>query len=99
MNKLDASERDLVGAWIVSSEGFRADETCARIEWLVREVLQQVAVSPQWGAWQTLFRDPADGRLWERTYPEGERQGGGPPRLTNISLDDAVARYGVEVVR
>lgn len=93
--KLQSRETDLVGTWISIGPAVRADETCRRIEWLVKEVLQEVAVSPQWGAWETLFRDPEDGRFWERTYPQGHMHGGGPPRLTCISPEEARAKYAI----
>jgi hypothetical protein len=92
--KLQPHETDLVGEWIPERGTVHADDICRRIEWLVREVLEEVAVSPQWGAWETLFRDPSDGRYWERTYPKGEMHGGGPPRLTCISAEQAKAKYG-----
>jgi hypothetical protein len=94
MNNLQHSERDLVGNWIPGDGGLQADETAKRIEWLTSSVLKKIADSPQWGAWETLFLDPADGRYWERTYPKGEMHGGGPPRLTCIGKDEARAKYG-----
>jgi hypothetical protein len=57
--------------------------------------LVELARSPD--GWATLFRDPADGRLWEHTYPESDLHGGGPPALQVISPDDARAAYGIEV--
>lgn len=93
--KLQPQETDLVGRWISIGPTVRADEACRRIEWLVKDVLEEVAVSPQWGAWETLFRDPEDGRFWERTYPEGHMHGGGPPRLTCISPEEARAKYAI----
>ena len=93
MNKLDASERELIGRWIPSTGGLQADDTAKRIEWLTAEILEKVADSPRWGAWETLFRDPADGRLWERSYPQGEMEGGGPPRIATIPADEARTKY------
>ncbi|MBW2453417.1 MAG: hypothetical protein JRI68_02850, partial [Deltaproteobacteria bacterium] len=54
---------------------------------------EQVAISERYGAWKTLFRDPSDGRLWERTYPEGHLQGGGPPMLSTVTEEQARRRY------
>jgi hypothetical protein len=73
----------------------RADDTCKRIDWLVNEALEEVAVSPEWGTWEVLYRDPSDGRYWERTYPEGNMQGRGPPRLRCILLEEARAKYSL----
>jgi len=93
--KLQPDETDVLGHWIETRDGVRADDTCRRIDWLVKEVLEEVAVSPEWGAWEVLFRDPSDGRYWERTYPEGDMQGGGPPRLRCISFEEASAKYSL----
>jgi hypothetical protein len=43
--------------------------------------------------WETLYRDPATGDLWEVTYPHSEMHGGGLRRLQAISLADARAKY------
>jgi hypothetical protein len=47
-------ETDVMGRWIETRGGVRADDTCGRIDWLVNEVLEEVAVSPEWGAWEVL---------------------------------------------
>lgn len=96
MKKLQADEKELVGGWVPGDKGLQADETAKRIEWLILIALEKIADSPQWGAWETLFRDPDDGRLWERTYPQGELHGSGPPTLTNISMEQARTKYGIE---
>ena len=92
MNKLDANETKLIGEWVTSGTSVVADETCNRIEWLVKDILVEVAV----GNWQKLFRDPDDGRFWEMIYPQSELHGGGPPSLINISEDEASSRYKLE---
>lgn len=92
--KLLPNETELTGRWIVEGQEVRRDATCERIEWLIAHHLVQIAVSKQWGAWETLFQDPDDGRFWERTYPQGELQGGGPPQLRCLSVDKARRKYG-----
>jgi hypothetical protein len=94
VTELDAVETVLIGQWMSDGKHMHADEVCARIERLTSQVLHKVAVSRDYGAWETLFRDPKDGRLWERTYPQGELHGGGPPRLAVISPDEARRKYG-----
>jgi hypothetical protein len=94
MKILQLGERDLMGAWVPGGgRELEADETAKRIEWLTSMVLEKGADCPRSGGWESLFRDPTDGRLWELTYPQGEMHGGGPPRLTNISETDARKKY------
>lgn len=90
---LQADETLLLGAWVETAHGVEADATCKRIESLVRESLRQVAHHPEYGAWETLFQDPADARYWERFYPQGEMQGGGPPALRLLEGAAAKAKY------
>jgi hypothetical protein len=92
--KIQPSEKTLVGEWIVQGDKVRGDATCKRIEQLITVHLKQIAVSKEWGAWEMLFQDPDDGRYWERTYPQGDRHGGGPPQLQWLSADEARRKYG-----
>jgi len=92
--KLLPQETELIGKWVEQGQEVRRDTTCERIERLIADHLKQIAVSEQWGAWETLFQDPDDGRYWERTYPQGELQGGGPPQLRCLSADEAKRKYG-----
>ena len=62
-----------------------------RIETLVEQILQKVDVDDS--GWDTLFRDSEDGRYWELTYPHSSWDGGGPPRLTYLSPEEARAKY------
>ena len=88
-------ENLLKGEWIQSGSTVVPDETCKRIDHLVTNVLEKVAESPTWGAWEILYRDPFGGRLWERTFPKGEVHGGGPPQLSYISHEQAKEKYGI----
>lgn len=67
------------------------DEACRRIHALVAGPLEYLGADAT--GWDALYRDPSDGRLWERTYPQSERHGGGPPRLTVIHPETARSRY------
>lgn len=99
MTKLQPNETILTGKWLVQDGQTRRDTISERIQWLISHQLQKVADSPQWGAWETLYRDPDDGRYWERTYPRGEMQGGGPPQLKCLTAEEAVQKYRVELVK
>ncbi len=91
--KLLATESELLGKWVVLNGKTQADSTCERIEWLTKTYLIKVATSKKYGDWEILFQDPNDGRYWERTFPQGEMQGGGPPRLSLLGPDEARAKY------
>jgi hypothetical protein len=93
MKPLEPNEKDLVGKWINDRGKVVGDAVDQRIVWLTSKVLTRVAFHPEYGAWETLFKDPDDGRYWERTYPQGEKHGGGPPRLSLISEDWAREKY------
>ena len=93
--RLRPDEVGLTGQWVFDGTSMQRDDVCERIEELTSRVLEHVAFSKTHGAWETLFRDPEDGRFWERTYPQGELQGGGPPRIAVISPEDARRKYGV----
>ena len=92
MMPLRPDETELTGHWrFIAGKPF-ADETCERIQQLVGERLVKIAIDTS--GWQTLYRDPQDSRLWELTYPQGDMQGGGPPKLSCISVERARAVYG-----
>src|ERR1700735_4366271 len=91
MTPLRPDETELTGHWRVVAGNTIADETCERIQQLVRERLVKIATDNS--GWQTLYRDPQDSRLWELTYPQGAMQGGGPPKLTCVSVQRAKAVY------
>jgi hypothetical protein len=97
MTTLKPYEVELTGTWVFDGKVMHQDQVCARINNLTSHVLEQVAVSKLYGAWETLFRDTFDGRLWEKTYPQGDLQGGGPPRLAVISTEEAIRKYGIDM--
>lgn len=94
MKNLTPEETELSGDWVLVDGRVHKDAVAERIDFLIREVLVKVAVSPEAGAWETLFRDPTDGRYWERIYLRSYMHGGGPPTLRWISKGDAEQKYG-----
>jgi len=90
---LKSYETELIGNWINGGAGFVGDAVELRINKLIASDLEKVAVSPETGAWETLYRDPNDRRYWELTYPRSEMLGGGPKRLANISDSAARSKY------
>jgi hypothetical protein len=94
MMKLQPGETLLTGSWVMENSQMHGDATCERIHWLIAHHLQKIADSPQWGAWETLYKDPDDDRYWERTYPRSGMHGGGPPQLKNLTTGEAEQEYG-----
>jgi len=93
MNDLEPGESVLIGQWLVDGGRVIGDETCERIDWLIHSRLERLARDSS--GWETLYRDPRDGRLWELTYPQSHMHGGGPPDLRLISSDAATSKYGI----
>ncbi|MDB4881473.1 MAG: hypothetical protein JWL95_239 [Gemmatimonadetes bacterium] len=91
--ELGPEERQLTGAWGEMQEGVLGDEVDRRIFWLVRHRLRPRATAS--GGWDQHFVDPRDGRYWELTFPQGTLFGGGPRQLTQLSAEDAAAKYGI----
>jgi hypothetical protein len=75
--ELQPEEPELIGSFVDDQGVIRSDESADRIRWLTSNSLRKVAVSPTYGAWETLFVDPRDGRYWEQTFPHSEMHGGG----------------------
>ena len=89
--KIEPGETVLEGGWIELGSRIVPDETTARIRRLIRTQLTQLAASPDGSS--ALFRDSADGRLWELTYPSGYFHGAGPPKLAVLGPAEAAERY------
>jgi immunity protein 27 of polymorphic toxin system len=88
---LRSDEHDLVGKWLDVGGRIEGDAVTERIRVLAAEQLVRLASSAD--GWDTLYRDPADGRLWELTYPHSEWHGGGPPRLRELDAAEAARKY------
>lgn len=88
-----AHETELVGRWQAGARKIKGDATCDRIAWLVSQYL--VPLGADACNWDELYRDPETGDLWERTWPQPELHGGGPPRLARIDAEAAREKYGL----
>lgn len=95
MEHLLPYETELTGRWIEAAGQVRGDDFCNRISYLTSASLDLIQNHPKFGGWTTLFRDRADGRYWERSYPQSELHGGGPPALRWISDDEVMSEYGL----
>jgi Immunity protein 27 len=91
MKIIESSETKITGRWILRDNEVIADETAKRIQWLISSYLEKVAG----GGWETLYKDPQDGRYWELTYSHSEWHGGGPPQLSFLPTEIANTKYKV----
>jgi len=92
---IDPDETFIRGGWEYVEGRMVPDPVLRRIQKLVHNHLQRVTNTSD--GWETLFRDPVDGRLWERSYPQGEMHGGGPESLRCIDNDSAQQKYGIKL--
>jgi hypothetical protein len=92
--KLDPDESLLTGSWIIQDGKVRGDTICERIDWLLSQYLKKITDSNQHAGWKALYRDPADGRYWERVYPQSELHGSGPAQLRCLTPEAAAQKYG-----
>jgi hypothetical protein len=92
---LRPDETDLIGNWIKSGDNVVGDSIEVRIGQLIANDLRMISVNPKSGGWEILYRDFYDGRYWELTHPHSEMHGGGPRRLTCISIDQAKNKYQI----
>jgi hypothetical protein len=91
MRPLLPEETEITGKWIMVQDSLQEDETCRRINVLIKGYL--IEVGRDESGWDVLYRDPHDDRLWELIYPHSELQGGGPPQLRNVSLEEADHKF------
>lgn len=83
---------ELVGTWLVdASGGVAGDQATNRIWELVRHRFTRIAERDD--GWTVLYRDPETMTYWELTFPHGELQAGGPPKLTKLSAELLGQRY------
>src|SRR4051812_31910696 len=92
---LRPQETRLVGQWLFAGQVSKPDGVTERIDSLVRDSLVRIASDKS--GWDTLYRDPSDGRFWELLYLQSDRHGGGPPSLVVIAQSDAEQKYGAGV--
>ncbi len=88
---IQSSEIEINGAWIEQNGKMVADPNSVRIADLIANKLLKLAVAD--GGFSTLYVNQSDSRLWELSYPQSDGHGGGPPRLSQISSEDASLKY------
>jgi len=88
---IEPHEQEILGNWFLQNGKVIADESCKRIHQLVRDYL--VFIKTDETGWDKLYREPQNGRYWEKVYLGSEAHGGGPPSLRHITHKDAHAKY------
>lgn len=89
MEPLREDETLLQGFWLDLGSRMVPDANWERINQLIAGHLELLA---RGSAGSSLHRDPTDGRYWEKT-PVAASLPEGPPRLENISPEQARSRY------
>ena len=57
-------------------------------ERVLKETDRMERLNASGGGWETLYRDPDDGRFWKLTFPKSYMHGGGPPALILVSIGE-----------
>ena len=87
MEGLKPEETELIGMWLDLGNRVVGDAIQDRIDWLTETQLELLSADP--AAEERLYRDPRDGRLWERT----PLVKGGPSRLALVTAEFAAGKY------
>jgi len=91
---LRADEQRLDGLWELRDGHVVGDAACERIETLITKHLERITTDAS--GWDTLYRDPQDGRYWELVYLHSEMHGGGPPSLIQVQKSVIKEKYGLD---
>ena len=90
--RLKPEDTILQGYWLDLGSSVVSDARWDRIIRLTEEILELLATRDE--GKERLYRDPADGRLWEATTVAPELPAS-PPLLQVVSPEQAVAKYGI----
>lgn len=94
MTTIKADESEFQGYWLDTGSSVAPDYNWERIRRLTTEYLEELAAIHN--GHEKLYRDPADGRLWELT-PVDPNLPAGPPLLRVISPSQAQAKFAVSL--
>lgn len=94
MIRIKPEETELRGYWLDVGSAVTPDSNWERIQRLTSEYLELLATGSD--GQEQLYRDPADGRLWELA-PVAPSLPAGPPWLRVISPSQAKEKYSVSL--
>lgn len=89
--KLQPEDTLIQAFWIDLGSSVVPDYSWERIDYLTKDCL---VLLKEHASGDKLYRDPADGRLWELIHPNQHLAGGGPPILKVTSDEQASEKYG-----
>jgi hypothetical protein len=92
LSLVDSPHTEYIGGRYFKDGVMHADEVTEFIEREATGYLDQLGADET--GWNLLYRDRRDGRYWEMTYPQSSLQGGGPPALRLLAMDEVRSRFG-----
>jgi len=94
-NRIQPHETEFAGKWVIEGGRVRGDATCERLKWLTQTYLVPIAyrVQSPGRKQEALYRDPIDGRLWERSFQLNKTNRDGPARLAVLTPQQAEEKY------
>jgi hypothetical protein len=92
--EIQPDETLITGSWIFVNGRMVEDAAQKRINALSSGLLERIAETS--GGWEILYRDPRDGRYWEKTFPHSGMHGGGPASLRALDGKTIREKYGFE---
>lgn len=91
MRSILPHETEITGTWIMVPGSQTEDANCHRIAEILKSDLTELGRDES--GWDALYRDRNDQRLWELIFPQSDLQGGGPPKLRCLSIEQAKSKY------
>ena len=85
LNKLHIKphETEIIGRYFLRKGQLVPDDNCERVAQLINGYLEFMAKDKT--GWTSLYKDPNDGRYWEKAYLQNETHGGGPASLRVVT--------------
>lgn len=86
---------EIIGEWMKKDGKVIGNKNCDIIEHLIRQHMTKI--SDRDGGWTILYFSPTDQTYWELSYPHGHMHGGGSPKLTSLTDEEASSIYKLDI--
>jgi len=83
-DEIPSDRADLADRWVMRGPAVSNEGDADEIDALLSTELIEVAKADD--GWRILYRHRATSALWELSYPNSERHGGGPRRFRELPL-------------